>query len=166
MNYNLQKIFLVMLIGIFITGCATTSSIDVINENLLQNNFSINSVVAKNETGKSFEIDIESMLKEAVNEELSVQGLSNKEGLEYELQVFIIQYKEGNAFGRWIMPGLGKTVLSVEAVLNDESGEAVLQSQATRSIGAGGGYTINAWKKVFNQVAEELVNDLALVKDN
>ena len=166
MNYNLQKIFLVMLIGIFITGCATTSSIDVINENLLQNNFSINSVVAKNETGKSFEIDIESMLKEAVNEELSVQGLSNKEGLEYELQVFIIQYKEGNAFGRWIMPGLGKTVLSVEAVLNDESGEAVLKSQATRSIGAGGGYTINAWKKVFNQVAEELVNDLALVKDN
>tara|TARA_B110000438_G_scaffold134458_1_gene130118 strand:- start:1508 stop:2020 length:513 start_codon:yes stop_codon:yes gene_type:complete len=165
-NDSFNKVCLVFLMVLLMTGCATTSNIDVINQDLLQNNFTINNVVAKNETGNTFEIEIESMLEKAMNEELSLKGLSNKEGLEYELQVFIIQYKEGNAFARWVMPGMGKTVLSVEAILTDESGNSVLQSQATRSIGAGGGYTINAWKRVFNQVAEELIDDLASVKDN
>ena len=155
-----NKISLLMILGIFVTGCATTSSIEVISKNALEDNFSIDTLVAKNETGKVFDIDVESLLSKAVNKELTIQNLSGKGGLAYELKISIIQYDEGNAFARWMVPGMGKTILSVEAVLYDEIGKAVAQSQATRSIGAGGGYTINAWSRVFDQVAKQLVDDL------
>tara|TARA_B100000029_G_C17136756_1_gene800837 strand:- start:191 stop:694 length:504 start_codon:yes stop_codon:yes gene_type:complete len=161
---SFKKLLTALFIGIVVAGCSTTSNIDLVNQDSMTSNFSVNSVTAKNESGQSFEIDIESLLETAVNQELSKQGLSNRGGPSYALQVSIIQYKEGNAFARWMMPGMGKTVLSVEAILTNETGVAVAQSQATRSIGAGGGYTINAWSRVFNQVAEQLVEDLASVR--
>ena len=155
-----NKISVLMILGIFVTRCATTSNIDVISKNALEDDFSIDTLVAKNETGKVFDIDVESLLSKAVNKELTIQNLSGKSGLAYELKISIIQYDEGNAFARWMVPGMGKTILSVEAVLYDEIGKAIAQSQATRSIGAGGGYTINAWSRVFDQVAKQLVDDL------
>jgi len=60
-----------------------------------------------------------------------------------------------------MIPGAGKTVLSVEARMTDSYGGTVAKSQATESIGAGGLYTIGAWKRVFIKVAQSLVSDIA-----
>ena len=58
------------------------------------------------------------------------------------------------------MPGLGKTILSVEGSVKDSTGNVIASTRATESIGAGGGYTIGAWKYIFENVAEKLVDDL------
>ena len=70
-------------------------------------------------------------------------------------------YSKGNAVARWMLPGAGKTILSVEARLKNDVGAIVAESQATESIGAGGLYTIGAWKRVFDKVANSLVTDIA-----
>jgi hypothetical protein len=58
------------------------------------------------------------------------------------------------------MPGMGKTILSVEGVVKDSRDIVLVTTQATESIGAGGGFTAGAWKYIFGNVAEKLVNDL------
>jgi hypothetical protein len=149
---------------VLLSGCTMNSNIEVLNESALQSEFSIDTVVVTNDTGQVFDIDIESMLTSALIAELNSQGLSMKSGFPYSLDVSIIQYKKGNAFSRWLMPGMGATVLSVEARINDDEGNVLTQSQATRSIGAGGGYTIGAWSRVFGEVANELIDDVVSVQ--
>jgi hypothetical protein len=147
-----------------LSGCSTTSNIAVLDEAALQSEFSIDTVEVTNNTGQVFDIDIEAMLTSALVEELNSQGLSLKSGFPYSLDVSIIQYEKGNAFSRWLVPGMGATILSVEARITDEEDNVLTQSQATRSIGAGGGYTIGAWRRVFGEVADSLIDDVVSVQ--
>ena len=149
---------------ILLSGCSTTSNIAVLDEAALQSEFSIDTVEVTNNTGQIFDIDIEAMLTSALVEELNSQGLSLKSGFPYSLDVSIIQYEKGNAFSRWLVPGMGATILSVEARITDEEDNVLTQSQATRSIGAGGGYTIGAWRRVFGEVADSLIDDVVSVQ--
>ncbi len=77
----------------------------------------------------------------------------------YTLNATIVHYQPGNAFSRWLMPGAGATVLSVEATLYDGETE-VAHVNALRSISAGGGYTIGAWRTIFDTVAQDVVEEL------
>ena len=121
-------------------------------------------VTAKNATGEIFDINIETMLVEAAMAELNERELFSGKENDLVLAISIVQYKKGDAFKRWLMPGMGKTVLSVEANLSNEAGKTLAQSQATKSVGAGGGYTIGAWKRVFEDVSEALIADLMSVR--
>ena len=60
-----------------------------------------------NETGQTFDIDIEAMLKEAITEALQNEKLicTGSEGHKLVLSSKIINYKKGDAFKRWLMPG-------------------------------------------------------------
>ena len=115
-----------------------------------------------NRTGESFDIDIEAMLRTAVVNELSNEGLLGQQGTPgvITMNVNIIEYRKGDAFKRWLWPGLGSTVLVVEATLLDAAGNIDATAQANRSVDAGGGYTIGAWEKIFRNVATDLVSDL------
>ena len=159
-----KKALAVLMLMSVMSACSTTSTIEVVDESAFAESFTIDTVVVNNATGEEFDIDIEAMLGDAVREELSDKNLSGVGGLDYTLKVSIIQYEKGNAFARWVMPGLGKTVLSVEATLVDANERVLAESQATRSVGAGGGYTIGAWKAVFSDVADSLVADLLTAK--
>jgi hypothetical protein len=143
-----------------LAGCATSSNIEVLSDGALAHGFHIAAVTVRNDTGETFDIDIEGMLQEAVESQVAKRDLVHAKGAALGFDVAIIQYEKGNAFKRWLMPGAGKTILSVEATFIDSAGKPIAQSQATRSIGAGGGYTIGAWKHVFGNVAEQLVDDL------
>jgi len=154
------NIFILFLIA----SCSTTSTIDQINETNISKSYQLNNLNVLNKTGKEYEnIDIVVLMNKSMNKALmstddsSILDQSN-------LKILIVQYEEGNAFGRWLAPGLGKTVLSVETSLEDLSGNVLLQSQVTRSVGAGGGFTIGAWEEVFNDVAEQIVEDFSLYK--
>ena len=153
-----------LILALLLTGCATTSEINILDESSFKSSFSIDQIEVENSTGQEFDIDIENMLTESLTVELDAQELSNRNGKPYSLSVAIIQYSKGNAFGRWLMPGVGKTILSVEANIIDDQGVTIAESQATRSIGAGGGYTIGAWKQVFADVAQSLILDLVSAK--
>ncbi|XPV74715.1 MAG: DUF4410 domain-containing protein [Desulfovibrio sp.] len=78
----------------------------------------------------------------------------------YTIFPTITEYNPGNAFGRWLMPGVGSTKLLVSSsVLNSEGSElGVINSKNT--VDAGGGYTIGAWKYVFEQAAVEIVEEV------
>jgi hypothetical protein len=115
-----------------------------------------------NKTGESFDIDIEVMLRDAMVNELAKANLLCQQGTRdlVTMNVNIIEYRKGDAFKRWLWPGYGSTVLVVEAVLLDAEGNVDATAQANRSVDAGGGYTIGAWKEIFEEVAADLVADL------
>jgi len=147
-----------------LTGCVTSSNIQLVDTVAFDINFKISNVTIKNNTGQTFDIDIAAMLSQAAKAELMKKDIYLEDTLAYSFNISIVQYEKGNAFARWMLPGMGKTILSVEANMKNKNGEIVAQSQATRSIGAGGGYTIGAWKKVFQDVSETLVSDLLSVR--
>ena len=115
-----------------------------------------------NKTGESFDIDIETMLRDAMVNELVKESLLGQQGSPdvVSMNVNIIEYRKGDAFKRWLWPGYGSTVLVVEAILLDAEGNVDATAQANRSVDAGGGYTTGAWKEVFEDVAADLVSDL------
>lgn len=103
----------------------------------------------------------------AVQAALAMDGLSSGTA-SYSVDTTITGYEPGNAFTRWIIPGAGATTLKTESIVRDASGAEIARIPVERSIAAGGGYTINAWKYVFDDVAKELARvikeDLLLLK--
>ena len=89
----------------------------------------------------------------ALGNALAKQGLT---GAGYSVNVNILAYAPGNAFTRWIIPGAGATLLSVEALIADKKGTQVAKIPVERHISAGGGYTIGAYKYIFEEVAQEI----------
>ena len=155
----------VMLISfVILTGCSTTSSISVINPDGINEDFTISSISVKDSTNKLLDIDIENLMRVAVERELSKHSMLNLNDNGYVLKISIINYAKGNAFARWMLPGAGKTSLSVKADVFDEKEMLVANAEAERSVSAGGGYTIGAWEQVFDDVAEALVADILSLK--
>jgi hypothetical protein len=77
---------------------------------------------------------------------------------QYTVNVAILEYEPGNAFARWLLPGAGKTRLSVVASVVGPDGASAAKIPVERSIGFGGGYTIGAWRYVFDEVAEVIAD--------
>tara|TARA_B100000989_G_C19510470_1_gene458761 strand:+ start:521 stop:1012 length:492 start_codon:yes stop_codon:yes gene_type:complete len=158
---NSSKFGVLLILTFFAIGCASTSNIEINKSDGLDKNLSITEVEAVNTTGETFEgIDVEVEMRLAVMEAVRLAELNDRSGTAHKLKVDIVQYEKGNAAARWLMPGLGKTILSVEATLLDEADKPVASSQATKSVGAGGAFTIGAWKAVFEGVAKSLVKDI------
>ncbi len=159
----MKNILILLASSALFFACSTTSSVELIGNNNQGQSYKLTDIKVENKTGEVFEDNIEEMMKTALQNELKVFAGSNTQS-ENSLEILITQYSKGNAFGRWLAPGVAKTILTVEASVKDDSGEIVMQSQVTRSVGAGGGFTIGAWKKVFEDVALQLVKDMSLVK--
>jgi len=77
-------------------------------------------------------------------------------GAGYSVNVNILTYAPGNAFARWLMPGAGATRLSVEAMIIDKEGGVTAKIPVARHISAGGGYTVGAYRYIFEEVAQEI----------
>ena len=114
-----------------------------------------------NECGESFDIDIEEMLTSAFATELEEKAMlwSGEPSSKLTLETKIIEYKKGDAFKRWLMPGWGATVLTIQCDLR-EGDKIVGTVEARRSVSSGGGYTIGAWKNIFASIAKDVVEDL------
>ena len=161
-----EMISKVALLISFITlaSCSTSSSISVVNPEKLNDNFTVSSILVKDSTAKLLDIDIEKLMKVAVEKELSKQGILDLSDNGYILRISIINYAKGNAFARWMLPGAGKTSLSVKADVFNNQEILIANAQAERSVSAGGGYTIGAWEQVFDDVAKALVADFLSLK--
>ena len=114
-----------------------------------------------NATGQTFDVQIEDMFREALNDELKDENLlsTGADGHKLVLATKIVEYEKGNAFKRWLLPGWGDTVLSIQCDLMDGD-RLVGNIEARRTIAFGGGYTIGEWKRIFNRVAIDIVSDL------
>jgi len=89
----------------------------------------------------------------ALGTALTNHGLT---GAGYSVDVNILAYSPGNAFARWLIPGAGATLLSVEALIVDKNGDQAAKIPVERHISAGGGFTIGAYKSIFGDVAQEI----------
>lgn len=145
---------------ILFTGCSTKSSLVLKEGYKFENKPKINVENITNNTSKVYEQNIEQLMKDALleelkNNELLVLGDESK----IDLEVSILDYQEGNAFKRWVLPGWGATTLNLEATLKD-NGNIVATSKIDSNIAAGGGFTIGAWKYVYTDAAKKLISDI------
>jgi hypothetical protein len=154
-----MKIFIASLSFLFLVGCSTSSNFTYDPEIHTGSKVKISNITTENLTGQTYDdIDVNAEMTSAVERALRERNITSSDSAN--LNIRIIQYKKGNAVARWMMPGVGITVLSVEAVLTDPEGKEIGWGQVTRSIGAGGLYTIGAYKTIFNEVADALVKEL------
>jgi hypothetical protein len=164
-NYvnRIFPVFLFLLLATIITGCGSAQHKVAFQQDYTcpeGTKFAVGTVV--NETGEKFDIEIEKMLADALAEELRKEDLLCKGDEKSRLTIMskVIEYKKGNAFKRWLMPGWGGTELSIQCDLKGENNVTVGSATARRTVTAGGGYTIGAWKTIFASVAKDLVTDL------
>lgn len=117
-----------------------------------------------NVSGETFEEDVITFLREALVRKLRENRLyhEGEEGVpQLVITARIVDYEPGNAFKRWLLPGFGSTVLSVEGEVTDpESGRILGSFDARRTISWGGGYSVGAWKWIFDWVADDIVDDI------
>ena len=116
----------------------------------------------KDNRGEQKDFDISGELRKQLESKLQENGLKAPSGAAGDALVLyakILEYDPGSAFGRWLMPGVGSTVLSVECKLY-QSGSEVGTINALRTVSAGGFYTVGAWKSIFGTVAEDIVEEL------
>lgn len=101
----------------------------------------------------------------ALKAAISRQGLNGQGVGAYTLKSEVVHYKPGNAFARWLMPGAGATELDTLTHVYDAENNEVATIPASTMIAAGGGYTVGAYKTVFNdnaiQVADKLRQNVA-----
>ena len=164
-NSKIQK-FLLIFLGVLLmavaTGCGTVQhKVDFKSGYFPQTNTMIEVSSVTNETGETFDINIEKMLSNALAEALRDEELlwTGNESPKLVLESKIIEYKKGDAFKRWLLPGWGSTVLIIQSDLRDNNG-IVGSVEAKRTVSIGGGYTIGAWKTVFASIAKDVVKDL------
>ena len=118
----------------------------------------------KDKRGSKKDLDLTDQLRTELHKKLAKAGLdaSVTEGDgEIVLNSRILDYDPGNAFGRWLVPGSGSTILSVECELEEE-GQSVGAIRAMRTVSSGGAYSIGQWKTVFANVAEDIVKELKM----
>ena len=102
-------------------------------------------------------VDPATAMRAALESELQKAGLA---GEEYTLEMTITEYEPGNAFGRWLFPGIAGTYLKTKNILYDKNGKPLANIPAERMVAAGGAFTIDAWREAFNDVAVEIVEVL------
>ncbi|MBW2437629.1 MAG: hypothetical protein JRF29_10145 [Deltaproteobacteria bacterium] len=163
---DLRIVMAVLLIGflsLIFGGCTNVQhQVRLNKEYIPRENVSIKVAKVVNDTGFEFDMDIEEMLADALEDQLLEEDLLWLGGEDPFLlmESKIIGYKKGSAFKRWMMPGWGATELSIRCELKDDKHNVVGKAAATREVFAGGGYTIGAWKTVFNDVANDVAEDL------
>lgn len=117
-----------------------------------------------NATGQTFEVEVQSLLKEAMAEQLTQQDINAgaaPTATDFTLNLDITEYRPGNAFKRWLVPGYGATVLGVEGeLLEVNSGSRVAIVTHKRTIAVGGLYTLGAWQYIFDWIARDITKDL------
>lgn len=117
---------------------------------------------ATNVSGQKFEVDVEKLLADALAEKFKDENLlasGTDAGQSLLISSKIVEYDEGNAFKRWLMPGWGSTILTVESDLKQGS-TLVGTVHARRTVSMGGGYSIGAWKTIFGDLAEDIVTEV------
>jgi uncharacterized protein DUF4410 len=118
----------------------------------------------KNETGKTFDVDLQQMFTDALSQQLQSENLLWTQGQKGDHLIIvtkIVEYEKGDAFKRWLLPGWGSTVITLHCELNEsENNKLVGSVDAHRTVSFGGAYTIGAWKTIFASVSKDVVKEL------
>lgn len=116
-----------------------------------------------NETHELYDVDVIGMMWSALEDSLKKRGMlwtPQTSGMPLTLEAHVLKYQEGSAWYRWILPTWGKTVLTTKCDLKD-GGRLIASAEGKEAITFGHKtFTIDAWRKIFADVAEDLVSQL------
>jgi hypothetical protein len=112
-----------------------------------------------NDTHKVHDVDIIGLLWNGIEDSLNKRGMlwtPNTEGEPYTMEGHVVYFRKG-AMAERFLPRLGDTVLTVRVELS-QGGRHIATIESKRKIAFGTGtITRNAWKKVFEDVSEDVV---------
>ena len=160
-------LWITVLLGLVLAGCGAVSHDATLLANYVPDPGSrIEVGTVTNATGQVPKVDdevvnIEQLLSDALAEKLRGEGLlwAGDPSRKLVLVTQIVEYEPGDAFKRWLLPGWGSTVVSVEGELRDAN-QLVGTVRARRTVSFGGAYTIGAWRTIFASVADDVVSEL------
>ena len=167
MNRTASTAGVTVLLSLVLSGCGAVS-----HETRLLDNYApkpdsrIEVGPVTNATGQEPKVDdavvnIEQLLTDALVNKLRQEDLlwSVDPSPKLVLLSKIVEYEPGDAFKRWLLPGWGTTVVSIECELRDAN-QLVGTVRARRTVSFGGAYTIGAWRSVFASIADDVVAEL------
>jgi hypothetical protein len=168
MTRTTHSVAIVIFLGLVMAGCGAVS-----HEAVLLGSYApepgLRIEVGKviNATGQTPKVDdevvnIEQLLTENLTEKLRREDFlwAGSPARRLVLVSKIVEYEPGDAFKRWLLPGWGSTVVSVDGELRDEADTLVGTVRARRTVSIGGAYTIGAWRSIFSSVADDIVSEL------
>jgi hypothetical protein len=104
-------------------------------------------------------VDIIGLLWNGIDDSLKKRGMlwtPNAEGEPYMMEGHIVYFKKGGIVERCV-PRLGDSVLTVRLELS-QGGRHIATIESKRKVTFGGGtFTRSAWKKIFEEVSEDVV---------
>lgn len=163
---NIRYLIVILVIGLTLIsfgGCTNVQHQVKFNRNYLPKE-DVRIKVAKvvNDTGYGFDVDIEQLLTNTLEDQLMEENLLNlgKTPPNLFMESRIVGYKKGSAFKRWMMPGWGATELTIRCDLKDGNNNVVGTAMSSREVVAGGLYTVGAWETIFDDVADDVAGDL------
>ena len=129
-------------------------------------NIKIRVVDVSNSTNELFDVDVIGMLWSSLEESLRRREMLWRGETAYApltAEADILRYQKGSAWYRWALPMWGKTYLNVKLDIQKD-GRLLTTVETEREISFGDGtFTRNAWRKIFAEVADDLINQ-AIVK--
>ncbi len=113
-----------------------------------------------NDTHQVYDVDIIGLLWNGMQDSLKKRGMlwtPDAEGDPYVLEGHVLSFREGGIPER-MLPYLGDTMVSVRVELS-QGGKHIATIESKRKIAFGKGtWTTQAWKKVFEEVSEDVVS--------
>ena len=159
-----QLFVLVVLITAFLAGCGATNLDSKLPESFsLQPGQTIEFLPIENVTGKALDPPADQIFNEYMSGLLEERKLLNvtTEPATVILKSKLIEYEPGNAFGRWLLPGLGTSVCTVDAeILEKGTGALVGRVQSRQTVSIGGAYSIGADTYICKRVADDLIKEI------
>lgn len=166
----MEKNFIpVLFLLLLLCGCVAAKPMVSMEKGVSLKTYKIFEVApAINETGETFEFDVTGELTQKLKSRLKEKGYivaeeNNSEASEnvLVLQNSLMDYKPGNAFGRWLMPGAGVTQATVKTSLIDKKTENIIGEMVTsESVAAGGLYSVGAYKQILDTIAKGIANEI------
>ncbi len=129
-----------VVITVFLAGCGATNLESKLPESFsLQPGQTIEFLPIENVTGKTLDPPADQIFNQYMSGLLKERKLLNvtNEPATVILKSKLIEYEPGNAFGRWLLPGLGTTVCTVDAeILEKGTGAPRYQRDESRTCDA------------------------------
>ncbi len=160
----MSKYAYAVILTTFLTGCgATNIDVKLPATFSLQPGQTIEFLPVENVTGKTLDPPANRIYDEYMAELLRNRKLLNLSGqpATVVLKSTLIEYEPGNAFGRWLLPGLGTTICTVVAeLLEKETGALIGRMQSRQTVSIGGAYSIGADSYICKRVADDLIKEI------
>jgi hypothetical protein len=152
----------ILLFSLVLLGCGATSFDDKLHESVtLPPGGKLELLPVENATGKDLTVRADRIFNEYMMKSLRERDIlhtSADEPATFVLKTKLIEYEEGSAAGRWLLPGLGTTICTVYAELLDKQTGAVKGSLTSRqTVSVGGLYSVGAENYICERCADEIL---------